>query len=540
MKLESVKRVIRCTSMEESRDFYTRVLGLDILQEWQDEQGRGCVWRLGNALLEAYEMSPRNTRFEDAFSQPFTNDKCEVQIATDSVDDWAERLTQLWPFTGPEARPWGQRWIQLRDPDNLPVAIYEDSFNKLEQQVQQMVLLQETVKKVNSILDLDQLLDEIVGSVAQTFGCNRTAVLLKDDAAGELEMVAVRGFSDLHLKGFRFKIGGEGIVGHVGVTHKMRYAPDVQVDPYYVTSEASTLSEVDIPLISRGKFIGIFNAQSSMLDAFSQGQIEILSALADNIAIAVENARLFQQERLEKEKAQREQAEARRIQRALLPDTDPVVPGYGIDGVCLQLSAVGGDWYDYLELPDGRWGIALGDVCGKGTAAALLMAATRSLFRRVAASGESPADVLTKLNESLLKDLPEGRFVTMLYLVLDPATGKLIAASAGHPYPYIMRESGPAALETPQGFPLGLLPCQYSEVETNLQLGEAALIYSDGVAEACTPDGEEYGEARLAEALRAAKLSAKALLADVQDFTRGGELSDDATAVVVRRLATVK
>ncbi len=107
-------------------------------------------------------------------------------------------------------------------------------------------------------------------------------------------------------------------------------------------------------------------------------------ALADNIAIAIENARLFGQERLAKEKALREQAEARQIPRALLPEREPVISGYAIDGFCLQLSAVGGDWYDYVELGDGFWGIALGDVCGKGMAAALLMSATRSLFRRAA------------------------------------------------------------------------------------------------------------------------------------------------------------
>jgi len=130
----------------------------------------------------------------------------------------------------------------------------------LERRVRQLLLLQETAKKVNSILDLEKLLDEIVGGVAEAFGCNRTAVLLKDDARNDLEMIALRGFSSVHLKGYRFKVGGEGMVGHVSATAKMRYAPDVRKDPYYVVSESTTLSEVDIPLISRGKLIGIFNS----------------------------------------------------------------------------------------------------------------------------------------------------------------------------------------------------------------------------------------------------------------------------------------
>jgi len=226
----------------------------------------------------------------------------------------------------------------------------------LERRVRQLLLLQETAKKVNSILDLEKLLDEIVGRVAEAFGCNRTAVLLKDDTRNDLEIIALRGFSNVHLKGYRFKIGGDGIVGHVSATAKMRYAPDVRKDPYYVVSESTTLSEVDIPLISRGKLIGIFNAQSSSVDAFSPEQIELLCALTDNIAIAIENARLFRQERLEKEKALHEQAEARHIQRALLPAQEPEISGYAVDGFCLQLNAVGGDWYDYLNLGNGFWG----------------------------------------------------------------------------------------------------------------------------------------------------------------------------------------
>jgi GAF domain-containing protein len=205
----------------------------------------------------------------------------------------------------------------------------------LERRVRELLLLQETAKKVNSILDLEKLLDEIVGGVAEAFGCNRTAVLLKDDARNDLEIIALRGFSNVHLKGYRFKVGGEGLVGYVSATAKMRYAPDVRKDPDYVVSESTTLSEVDIPLISRGKLIGLFNAQSSVVAAFSPEQIDLLLALADNIAIAIENARLFGQERLAKEKALREQAEASQIQRALLPEREPVISGYAIDGsVC--------------------------------------------------------------------------------------------------------------------------------------------------------------------------------------------------------------
>src|SRR6202451_3670562 len=406
----------------------------------------------------------------------------------------------------------------------------------LERRVRQLLVLQETAKKVNSILDLEKLLDEIVGRVAEAFGCNRTAVLLKDDARNDLEMIALRGFSNVHLKGYRFKVGGEGMVGHVSATAKMRYAPDVRSDSYYVVSESTTLSEVDIPLISRGKLIGIFNAQSPSLDAFSSEQIELLCALADTIAIAIENARLFRQERTEKEKVLREQAEARQIQRALLPEADPMIDDYAVNGMCLQLSAVGGDWYDYMRLGERLWGIALGDVCGKGMAAALLMSATRSLFRVAAEGSQSPCEVLTRLNQALLKDLPEGRFVTLVYSILDTKRATVRVANGGHPYPILVREqTNITELQTEEGLPLGLMNSEYSEIGLTLRTGDRVLMYTDGAVEATNGEGQEYGTSRLVKFLQKQGVSAKSVLTEVQEFASGGTRSDDATAILLRR-----
>ena len=361
-------------------------------------------------------------------------------------------------------------------------------------------------------------------------------MLLKDDARNELEMIALRGFSNVHLKGYRFKVGGDGMVGHVSATAMMRYAPDVRKDPYYVVSESTTLSEVDIPLIIRGKLIGIFNAQSSTVDAFSPEQIDLLCALADNIAIAIENARLFRQERLEKEKALRDQAEARHIQRALLPEQEPVIPGYAVDGFCLQLNAVGGDWYDYLDLGNGFWGIALGDVCGKGMAAALLMSATRSLFRREAERLESPSEVLMRLNQALVKDLPEGRFVTIVYSILDTKRATVRVANGGHPYPLFVRgQTNITELKTEKGLPLGLMNSEYSEIGLTLQLGDSVLMYTDGVVETTNGRDEEYGTSRLVKSLQKPGVSAQSVLTEVQEFASGGTLSDDATTIVLRR-----
>ena len=127
MTLHSLKTVIRCADFERSRDFYTRVLGLPVAQEWDEAQGHGAIFSLSGAYLEIYAMTPADPRFDQAFTEPLRSDKIDLQIGVDSVDEWAERLRGVWPFRGPEVLPWGQRWIQLRDPDRLLLALYEES-----------------------------------------------------------------------------------------------------------------------------------------------------------------------------------------------------------------------------------------------------------------------------------------------------------------------------------------------------------------------------------------------------------------------------
>jgi len=180
-------------------------------------------------------------------------------------------------------------------------------------------------------------------------------------------------------------------------------------------------------------------------------------------------------------------------------------------------------------------GIALGDVCGKGMAAALLMSATRSLFRAAAEGSRSPSEVLARLNKLLVKDLPSGRFVTLVYLVLDTERASASIASAGHPQPlYLSRQSGVVELRTDKGLPLGLMESEYSEAELSLQPEDRVLMYTDGILEATNSKGDEFGSSRLEEALQKPGASADSILADVQQFAHGGTLADDATAVVLR------
>lgn len=174
------------------------------------------------------------------------------------------------------------------------------------QLIDELFLLQRVAQRINSNLNLDALLEEIVNDVSETFGCSRLAVFLKDDQTNELVVGAdCGGDAKQYIKGERIKIGEYGIVGHVGGTDETYYAPDVTGDPYYRVGDDQTRSEVGIPLRSHGQLIGVFNAEHKEFNGFSPGRIQILEALAGHIATAIENARMFQRERVEKERMKR-------------------------------------------------------------------------------------------------------------------------------------------------------------------------------------------------------------------------------------------
>jgi sigma-B regulation protein RsbU (phosphoserine phosphatase) len=399
-------------------------------------------------------------------------------------------------------------------------------------QVDDLQRLQKAAQKISSILDLDQLIDNIVNDVARSFGCVEASIYLHDEERGEMVLSGVHGCSVNH-KGHRLKIGKQGMVGYAASTGQMRYAPDVRKDEYYIGCEHDTLSEVAIPLHVGEHLIGVFTASHPELDAFPRQQLRLLQALCDHVAVAVHNARRFQSERAERETMSREAQEARAMQQALLPKSSPYIPGFVISGLSIPARAVGGDWYDFIPFPDGRWGLVLADVSGKGTAAALLMSATRGMLRSLAEASCTPGEVLTKLNGLLVEDFPAGKFVTLVYGVLDPATRSVTFANAGHLHPLFIDDQGAHFLDTERGLPLGLSCGDYSETTLVLSPGSRLVFYSDGITEAVNETEEEYGLDRLARHVACHDASAVSVVEDVRVFANGVGLRDDASLVFV-------
>lgn len=398
--------------------------------------------------------------------------------------------------------------------------------------IEDLQRVQRAAQKISSILDLDRLIDVVVSEVRQSFGCVEANIYLHDEEQGEMVLAGVCGCTE-YSKGHRLKVGREGMVGYVASTGQTRYAPDVLKDPYYIGCEASTRSEVAIPLRAGERLVGVFTASHPEVDGFSRQQLRLLQAFCDHVAVAVHNGRTLQTERAERAALDREAAEARTIQQALLPKSSPYIRGFVISGRSVPARAVGGDWYDFIPFPDGRWGIVLADVSGKGTAAALLMSATRGMLRSLAEACCTPGEVLTKLNQLLVSDFPAGRFVTMVYGVLDPANRSLLFANAGHLHPLLIDDRGEQFLDVERGLPLGLAIGDYSETKVSLRSGSKLIFYSDGISEAANASGEEYGLCRLVKRASESDANATTILDDVQSFSNGSGGSDDATVVLV-------
>jgi len=398
--------------------------------------------------------------------------------------------------------------------------------------VEDLQRLQKTAKTITSILDLDELIDNVVNDVARSFGFVEASIFLHDETRHEMVLAGIEGCTR-HGKGHRLKIGHDGIVGHVAESGQMHYAPDVRRDQYYIACEHSVLSEVAIPLMVGERLEGVFTASHLELDAFSRGQLRILQALCDHVAVAVHNAKRFQLERAERAAMDRDAQEARAIQQALLPKSSPYIPGFAISGHSVPARAVGGDWYDFIPFADGRWGIVLADVSGKGTAAALLMSATRGMFRSLAEACCSPGEVLGSLNQMMVADFPAGKFVTMVYAVLDPAKRTVVFANAGHLRPLLIDAQGEQFLEVERGLPLGLASGEYSETRITLATGSKLIFYSDGITEAVDGNDEEYGLCRLAEHAIKPDASAVSVIDEVRSYANGSGVRDDASVVFV-------
>src|SRR5215204_1275230 len=285
----------------------------------------------------------------------------------------------------------------------------------------------------------------------------------------------------------------------------------VEIDKLDLDSPAlRAMKEADIkvvvPLVSQGELIGLLNLGPRLSQQeYSADDRKLLNDLATQTAPAVQVAQLVrqqQQQAQERERIEQELRVARLIQQTLLPKHVPDLPGYQLAAYYQPAREVGGDFYDFLDLEDGRFGLVVGDVTDKGVPAAIVMATTRTMLRASAQRLDSPGEVLKRVNDVIVRDIPPNMFITCLYAILDPESGHLVYANAGHDLPYRRRRTsnggGGAEELRATGMPLGLLPgMSYEEKEIILERGDSVLFYSDGLGEAHDPERKMFGFPRL-------------------------------------------
>ena len=321
---------------------------------------------------------------------------------------------------------------------------------------------------------------------------------------------------------------------------------DAQADPRFMGGTVmlqGVRSVLAVPLGVGENVFGIIYADSPLAEGrFTEDHLKVLTTLASVAAIRVENARLME-ERIERERLEREQQVASEIQHRFLPAAAPQVAGYELQGISFPCYEIGGDYYDFIERTNGRLVVALGDVSGKGTAAALLMSSLHAAIHAQADIHDSLVKTISAVNRYLVESIPPNRFVTLFYAELDPEKGSLSFLNSGHNPPLIVHAGGTMEQLAAGGLPLGIMPnADFREGRTRLHPGDVLVIYSDGVTEAVNPKGEEFGPTRLYEVVARNIDSSAAGIRDrieaaLTKFCQGTPAADDITLVIVKRQA---
>jgi sigma-B regulation protein RsbU (phosphoserine phosphatase) len=411
-------------------------------------------------------------------------------------------------------------------------------FQKVRAQAETLLVLNEVSREISSILDVEELLRRAAELVKRVIDYQIVSIMLYDE-----EQKVFRHRLDVkhgqRVQGKLRVAATEGIVGAAATLREPVLVPDVTTDPRYLMVNPETRSELAIPMIFKGKVIGVLDLESPQLHYFTEEHVQTLTILAANLAVSLENARLYEQVARDEARMERDLQAAKRIQGALLrpvPTDD-----YGLDVAARYLSAreVCGDLYDFLRYGPQQLGIALGDVSGKGTAAALYGAVAIGIMRSLAPQKLQPAEMLRQMNQLVGERRIEGRFMTACFATWQKGRQKLRVANAGQSQPLLYKDGRCDRIEL-TGFPLGIFEdVTYDEWGVTLKTGDILVFHSDGIAETYNSEGQLFGNERLRKLIEqhheiSAAEMADRVLNEVDWFSQSAPLSDDRTLVVMK------
>ncbi|MBZ5513547.1 MAG: SpoIIE family protein phosphatase [Acidobacteriia bacterium] len=405
-------------------------------------------------------------------------------------------------------------------------------------QAKTLQLLNEISRELSSVLSLNDLLRRIGTLTKGLIDYHRFSIMLVDEQSKTLSAVmSLR--QDERLADKCTVAFGQGLVGAAVSQRRTIVVPDVSADPRYFMANPETRSEMVVPLIYRDRVIGVLDLESPTPAYFTDDHVRTLSTLAPQIAIAIENARLYERVARSESRMERDLERAREIQLHLMPAVSPVIAGLDVFARFLPAQTLGGDLYDFLTYGRDRHALTVGDVSGKGAPAALYGAMTIGILRSLAPLKPAPPEMLRQLNVRLLERKIEGHFVTLAYSVWEPRTRTLRLANAGMPLPLLVRHGKVKPIRA-EGVPLGLLEhAEYQETSVTLEKGDLLALFSDGLEEAAGSDHEEFGVRRLESVLRECAARplhelTETLFAAIARFEQGRPRRDDQTLLLLR------
>jgi sigma-B regulation protein RsbU (phosphoserine phosphatase) len=410
-------------------------------------------------------------------------------------------------------------------------------YTRVSRQAQTLEVLNEIAVELASILDLDPLLERVGQLLRRLIDYQMFTIMLLDETGEVLITRYAWRFGYTHAPRRRLSITS-GLVGAAVREWRPINVPDVRKDQRYLPMNEETRSELVVPLFYKGRIIGVLDLEHTRTGFFNEEHERMLTTLSAQVAIAIENARLYQAVRRQERQLERDIAMAREVQLRLLPPAAPEHPHAQMAVRFLPARTIGGDLYDFIDYGPNRSAIVLGDVSGKAAPAALFAALVSGIMRSAATQQPEPAQMLTFLNSALQERKLESQYVSMLFAVWNDENQTLQVANSGAVQPVFCR-AGQSVTVKAEGLPLGMFPdVAYEELNVATQPGDAIVFVSDGILDAENAQGEMYGDDRLAGILCAnreqpAQEIADAILADVTLFQGDHDRFDDETIIVL-------
>jgi sigma-B regulation protein RsbU (phosphoserine phosphatase) len=411
-------------------------------------------------------------------------------------------------------------------------------YTRVSRQAQTLEVLNEIAVELASILELGPLLERVGQLLRRLIDYQMFTIMLLDEKSETLITRYAWRFGYAHAPLRRIPITS-GLAGAAVREWRTISVPDVARDPRYLAMNPETRSELIVPLFYKGRVIGVLDLEHTRTGFFNEGHERMLTTLAAQIAIAIENARLYQAVRRQEAQLEKDIAMAREVQLRLLPPQAPSHPHAEMAVRFLPARSIGGDLYDFIDYGPGRTAIVLGDVSGKAAPAALFAALVSGIMRSAAQQQPDPAQMLAHLNDALQERKLESQYVTLLFALWNDENQTLQVANSGAVQPVFCRGGEPVTVQA-EGFPLGMFPnVTYEELNVATQPGDVIVFVSDGILDAENEHEEMYGQDRLSSLLCGsrdlpAQEIADTILADVSRFQGAKDRFDDETIIVLR------